>query len=107
MLVTFFYCHFVLMDVKDEVTESSGSSLLLDSLSPIQISEILSAEDNGWVNIKDEAIESSGYSHLLDSLAPCQGGEMLSAEDKAWIDSCLIKEHEISDNSWSSKKKYC
>ncbi|PRQ24025.1 hypothetical protein RchiOBHm_Chr6g0267851 [Rosa chinensis] len=52
----------------------------------------------------DEVMENTISSHINDSLESTQKGKVGSPEDIAWVDSCLIKESDISDDNWNSLK---
>lgn len=52
----------------------------------------------------DAMIEGSVSSLLLNSLESSQDAGSLSPEDVAWVDSCLIKDPEVSDSDWNSLK---
>ncbi|KAF2322823.1 hypothetical protein GH714_031102 [Hevea brasiliensis] len=52
----------------------------------------------------DDIVEGSISTLLIDSLRTNQNGDALSPEEIAWVDSCLIKDPEISDGDWSSMK---
>ncbi|GMN55776.1 hypothetical protein TIFTF001_024891 [Ficus carica] len=47
---------------------------------------------------------SSSASFIRDSQECDEKKDLLSLEDIAWVDSCLIKESEISDGDWNSMK---
>ncbi|XP_061978648.1 uncharacterized protein LOC133699424 [Populus nigra] len=51
-----------------------------------------------------EMVQGSISSVLVDSLESNENGDALSPEDVAWVDSCLVKDPEISDGDWSSLK---
>jgi len=52
-----------------------------------------------------EMVQGSISSVLVDSLESNENGDALSPEDVAWVDSCLVKDPEISDGTdWSSLK---
>lgn len=46
----------------------------------------------------------SSSSFTVGSQVPDEKREVLSPEDVAWVDSCLIKEYDISESNWSSMK---
>ncbi|CAK7329610.1 unnamed protein product [Dovyalis caffra] len=52
----------------------------------------------------NDMVEGSISSVHVDSLESNQNGDALSLEDVAWVDSCLVKDPEISDGDWSSLK---
>ncbi|XP_031271711.1 uncharacterized protein LOC116130101 [Pistacia vera] len=52
----------------------------------------------------DEMMEGSISSLIVESLQSNQSGDVLSPEDLAWVDSCLIKDAEVSDSSWNALK---
>lgn len=56
------------------------------------------------MDIGDEVMENSIPSLIKDSLDSIQKGKVGSPEDIAWVDSCLIKESDISDDNWDSLK---
>ncbi|OAY52443.1 uncharacterized protein LOC110612824 isoform X1 [Manihot esculenta] len=51
-----------------------------------------------------EYIVEGSISSLIDSLNSKQHGDSLSPEEIAWVDSCLVKDPEISDSDWSYMK---
>lgn len=58
----------------------------------------------GEVRTEGSSSSFSSSSFIRDSQGPDEKRDMLSPEDIAWVDSCLIKEPEISDGNWSSMK---
>uniref|UniRef100_A0A5B7BCU1 Uncharacterized protein n=1 Tax=Davidia involucrata TaxID=16924 RepID=A0A5B7BCU1_DAVIN len=54
--------------------------------------------------VGDDMVESSVSSHILTSVESKQSGDVLAPEDVAWVDSCFIKDSEISDSNWNSLK---
>lgn len=48
--------------------------------------------------------EGSIFSPIVESLQFIQSGDLFSPKNLAWIDSCLIKDAEISDSGWNSLK---
>lgn len=56
------------------------------------------------MDVEDVTMESSISFLILSSIESNQRGEVLSPEEDAWVDSCLIKDTEISDGSWDSLK---
>ncbi|KAL5788721.1 hypothetical protein ACOSP7_005670 [Xanthoceras sorbifolium] len=54
--------------------------------------------------VEDDMTEGSISSLIVDSLDSNRSGDVLSSEDLAWVDSCLIKDAEISDSNWNALK---
>ncbi|KAA8546035.1 hypothetical protein F0562_020514 [Nyssa sinensis] len=62
------------------------------------------AIDGNAMAVEDDMMESSVSSHILNSVESKQSGDVLSPDDVAWVDSCLIKDSEVSDSNWNSLK---
>ncbi|XP_050365843.1 uncharacterized protein LOC126784420 [Argentina anserina] len=56
------------------------------------------------MDVGDEVKEDTIPILISGSLASIQTGKAGSPEDIAWVDSCLIKESDISDDHWNSLK---
>lgn len=56
------------------------------------------------MDVEDGMTEASIASVILNSIGSTQRGDVLSQEDIAWVDSCLVKDPEISDSDWNSMK---
>ena len=56
------------------------------------------------MDVGDEVKENPIPSLVRGSFASIQNGNVGSPEDIAWVDSCLIKESDISDDHWNSLK---
>lgn len=51
------------------------------------------------MDVEDAENEVSVSSAILNSIASRQN-EVLSPEDLAWVESCLVKDSDISDTDW-------
>lgn len=52
----------------------------------------------------DDMMEGHISSLIVESLQSNQSGDVLSPEDLAWVDSCLVKDAEVSDSGWNALK---